>query len=604
MLPDIDALGRGVKLRIVVDKVMQPVEGWVTKEWMVKAAADAGFNVYSPRIGFDRAAEVRRAARWCAKYGIYFMPWMRGTLAAPMNDSAKGRRMVWANGTEQPLWSPNSDEFWTWTRRYIIQYAALSREVPSVLGVFLDYENYAPGKVANAYSLSFDDQVLAEFAKARAVNIPELPFGKRRDWLKKHGLSDAFHRFQVGLWRQRCRELRKAVDQINPKFRFCVYPAPGTPFIQQAVYPEWATKAAPLILADAATYGRPSRFIPQKQGLEKNRAKLIERRGIPRKAGISFIYLGGIDPVVSGADPEFCGKNAVVISDCTDGYWIFYEGPKYDRDHPHYWKWFTWANRAIAAGRLDAWREPREEPDTWFSSIFSGAGKGRLKIVPPPVTGKKVTYKAVHFRGEHLLVLPARKGQPVHVALQWHGVGHYESPIGWELRGPDGASLKKGKIPNGGSGVVQFTPKSDGMHLLAVSAGPCAWSVKWADTPVGVIAGGPFHLIGAPYRLYFSVPSGTKQFTLRVHGEGVETIRVRVRDPRNHVVAEGETSIQANARKITVTPPPGSTGAGAWCIETAKASTGVVEDNSIRLDPNLPHIVALDPNQLYRMPAR
>ena len=32
---------------------------------------------------------------------------------------------------------------------------------------------------------------------------------------------------------------------------------------------------------------------------------------------------GGIDPAVRGADPEFSGKNAVAISEVTDGYWIF-----------------------------------------------------------------------------------------------------------------------------------------------------------------------------------------------------------------------------------------------------------------------------------------
>ena len=63
-------LGRSVKLRILVDKVMQPVEGWVTKEWIVKEAAEAGFNVFSPRTGYERLAEVRQVAQWCKQHGI------------------------------------------------------------------------------------------------------------------------------------------------------------------------------------------------------------------------------------------------------------------------------------------------------------------------------------------------------------------------------------------------------------------------------------------------------------------------------------------------------------------------------------------------------
>ena len=69
-----DQLGRSVKLRVLVDKVMQPTAGWITEEWMVKATADAGFNVFSPRSGHDRLDEVRQVTTWCKRYGIYHMP--------------------------------------------------------------------------------------------------------------------------------------------------------------------------------------------------------------------------------------------------------------------------------------------------------------------------------------------------------------------------------------------------------------------------------------------------------------------------------------------------------------------------------------------------
>ena len=46
-----DRLGRDVKLKILVDKVMQPEANWTTEEWMVRETAEAGFNVYSPRHG-------------------------------------------------------------------------------------------------------------------------------------------------------------------------------------------------------------------------------------------------------------------------------------------------------------------------------------------------------------------------------------------------------------------------------------------------------------------------------------------------------------------------------------------------------------------------
>ena len=409
----VDDLGRTVKFRILVDKVMQPERGWVTEEWMVREAAEAGFNVYCPRVGYDRLEEVRRVAEWCGKYGIFHMVWMRGSLRAPEGKEAEGKRLVWSIGAEQPLWSPNSDELWNWMTRYIVEYARISAEIPSLIGVFLDFENYAPGrKEGNLYSLSYDDLIMRKFAEAKGIDLPRLPLDRRKRWLEERGLHEEFREFQVKLWRERCRALREAVDRYNPRFRFCVYPAPGTPFIVEAIYPEWATEQAPLILADACTYGRPGP-LPEAESLRRNREKLLQRMEIPRKAGINFIYIGGIDPVVRGADPEFCGKNAVMISEITGGYWVFYEGPKYKIDHPDYFKWFSWANRAISEGRFDAWHEPRQTPEHLIPQrLFSRAIETVKRLNPPAVKRERVKFEEVKLRGENLVLVAAEAGRP------------------------------------------------------------------------------------------------------------------------------------------------------------------------------------------------
>ena len=88
-------LGRSTKLRILVDKVMQPTAKWTTEEWMVKATAEAGFNVFCPRRGYDDLAAVRQVTDWCAKYGIYHMPWMRGSLAIGKGAGRRRRANGW-----------------------------------------------------------------------------------------------------------------------------------------------------------------------------------------------------------------------------------------------------------------------------------------------------------------------------------------------------------------------------------------------------------------------------------------------------------------------------------------------------------------------------
>ena len=359
-----DELGRSLKLTILVDKVMQPEAGWKTEEWMIEEAAQAGFNVFSPRRGYDDLEAVRQVTEWCAKYGIYHMPWMRGTLRVPDGAEAEGKKLVWEGGNEQELWSPNSDEFWEWTNRYIIEYAKMSAENQHLMGVFLDYENYSPGGSGNCYSLSYDDLILSKFAQAKGIELPALTLPGRKRWLEQQDLHEEFSEFQINHWRERCRALREAVDEHDPKFQLCIYPAPGTPFMLEACYPEWATEQAPLILADACTYGRSGGFLAHAEALEANLKRLSERQEAAKAMGGPFIYAGGIDPAVRGADPEFSGKNAVMISEVTDGYWIFYEGPKYQEDHADYFKWFAWANEAIAQGRFAAQHERRETPDT------------------------------------------------------------------------------------------------------------------------------------------------------------------------------------------------------------------------------------------------
>lgn len=101
------------------------------------------------------------------------------------------------------------------------------------------------------------------------------------------------------------------------------------------------------------------------QALQINHDKLTERMAWAKaQPGGPYMYAGGLDPVVKGADPEFSGRNAVMSSAITDGYWVFYEGPTYEGTHRDYFDWFTRANRAIRDGEWDFWRAPRQTPDT------------------------------------------------------------------------------------------------------------------------------------------------------------------------------------------------------------------------------------------------
>ncbi|NOY79506.1 MAG: hypothetical protein GXP31_00735 [Kiritimatiellaeota bacterium] len=352
------------KPRILVDKVLMADNGWVMTEDHVREIKAAGFNVVSPRLGGTDPVRVRKVAAMAGRHGMFYVAWMRGSLG-----TKTGLKYVYPDGHDCDVFSPNSDELWQWWERTILEHARISLEEPAMAGSFLDFENYARGRAGNCYGLSYDARIMAEFARAEKIDLPDLQPAERAPWLEKRGLARRFRAFQITGWRRRARRLRQAIDRINPRYLLLLYPAPGTLFMTEALYPEWATDQAPLILCDATTYGRQTEFLSEKEALEINRAALRRNMRVPLKHRIPFAYLGGIDPVCAGADPEFCGKNASAIAQVSDGYWVFYEGPQYGKEHPEYFRWFQQANADIASGRFELWRRPRSAPENLGETV-------------------------------------------------------------------------------------------------------------------------------------------------------------------------------------------------------------------------------------------
>ncbi|MFO8013482.1 MAG: hypothetical protein R6X20_09275 [Phycisphaerae bacterium] len=604
--PDRTALGREVKYRVLVDKVMQPTRDWVTEEWMVEEAARTGFNVFCPRAGYDRLDEVRRAAAWCRERGIFFMPWMRGTLGAPKGKEADGKRYVWADGTVEPLWSPNSDAFWDWTARYVVAYATIAAENPHLVGVFLDYENYWTKGKPNCYDLSYDDIILEKFAKARGLDLPALPVAERKAWLQEKGLHDAFAAFQVDHWRTRCRALRKAVDSRDPGFRFCVYPAPGTPFMVQALYPEWATKRAPLVLADACTYGNRSGALLLRNGLLANRDRLLERRKVPEEAGINYLYVGGIDPAVRGAGPEFSGKNADIISQATDGYWVFYEGPEYayegpdpKKNHRAYFDWFARANRDIAAGRFDLWQEPRESPDAETQAVLAlvrrlrEAGLAPLTDEPLPEKARGTTFR---IRQRHTVLIRVADGETLAGRLACRQLARYTTPCAYVLLNLDGKRLGHGHVPPGKAVEISRPPGEAGWYLLILDTGRNAARFH-ARSQHTCLVGPRLHLIHAQPRAYFLPMPGAERIRLVLESPSPgETARLVLRDPDGREVAAADT-VEKERVEVTAKIPPPARGR-PWSVDLGKAKTGGCEDMTLEFLGGAVPLLAPHPGRL------
>ncbi len=378
------ALGRTEKFRVMVDKVamLDNTDHRMTEKH-VQQYAEAGFNVVVPRNGADDYGYVRKMAKFAGKHKVFYMPWIRGGLYTPDDRRSdipaipEKKKIVSYQGVVQTKYSPNSEELWEWFTERVLTYAKISLEEAAMIGVFVDYENYSQPRgpeperkklIGDLYRISFDQDIIDKFAKSRKIEIPKLLPKHRHSWLIENKLLDAFRDFQFQQWRIRARKLRKAVDAINPRFQFCVYPFKSD-FIQQAAWREFSTKQAPVIIGDHRTYGRPKN-LSQIDGLKKHERWIRKKRkfveDFQRQHNVSLLLLGGIDPMLyQSPDHEFAGRNAVVISENCSGYWVFYELDKSatNAEHKGYVEWFSRANQAISQGQYDFWRKERQTPD-------------------------------------------------------------------------------------------------------------------------------------------------------------------------------------------------------------------------------------------------
>ena len=205
----------------------------------------------------------------------------------------------------------------------------------------------------------------------------------------------------------------------------------------------------------------------------------------------------------------------------------------------------------------------------------------------------------VRLRGENMLVIAGKAEQAVELLLKNQPVACYNSKLIWELRTAEMEKLVSGTIPHGKSDTVKFIPEKDGIYLLGLSSGPCAYSVISCNAPVDLYSGDGLSLIYSVDRLYFGVPDGVEQFTLTAKGSGAETVRVNVLDSSGNQVATGQTTTKEEMVEIQVTT--GAHNNGAWSLEFARADESVIEDHTIKLDPKLPPVLSLAPGHLFKI---
>ena len=182
----------------------------------------------------------------------------------------------------------------------------------------------------------------------------------------------------------------------------------------------------------------------------------------------------------------------------------------------------------------------------------------------------------VRYRGEY--VLYAAAGQEVRLRVGFMRVGNYEAEaIPVVVTAPSGKEAANVPVPFMQQADVVFRAAETGVHRIAVEPWANYAGIVSSTHPLSISGdASPMHFYNSPGELFFWVPAGTKEFALRVFGEGAEGVKATVCGPDGKVVQEQDNITELHQFLFTLPQPSAGE---ARSVKLAAPSEGVMEDN-------------------------
>jgi len=218
-------------------------------------------------------------------------------------------------------------------------------------------------------------------------------------------------------------------------------------------------------------------------------------------------------------------------------------------------------------------------PHTVFKRFPQFPTKG-LCYEPVSATPKFVRCTA-RIRGPSEWLLWAEAGQEVAFTVQIRRVGKGEAkPSPVSIVSPSGKT-KKLKSAEGEASYT-FTASETGGHKIVCDPGKWTATVNSATHRVCLYSeSARFHFLSTTGDYYFWVPPGTKDFAVKVSGEGDgERVKAALRDPEGNTVEEKDNIAAAHQ---FVARPKRETGGEIWSLRLDKPSASAMEDFHVQL---------------------
>jgi hypothetical protein len=192
----------------------------------------------------------------------------------------------------------------------------------------------------------------------------------------------------------------------------------------------------------------------------------------------------------------------------------------------------------------------------------------------------------------------AEKGQTVKLAMRHDPVGRHDvPPLPVAVVAPSGKACGKFSVPLKEEKEFSFEAKETGVYQIACTIKSHTVRLTSCTNPVS-IAGerSLFHFISTTADFYFLVPAGTRQFGVRLAGQGVERVKATITAPDGKKAWEEDNISES---KSFLFQPKADAGDQVWKIRLQRPGSGAFEDHFLELR-GVPPLISLQPDALLR----
>ena len=215
------------------------------------------------------------------------------------------------------------------------------------------------------------------------------------------------------------------------------------------------------------------------------------------------------------------------------------------------------------------------------------------------LTPKQLALRPFPVRRKGTFVIHACQGDEVVLALRQLRVGRYGGkPARIRAATPSGKKLTLGEVPFEEEATLKFKAPQTGLYRIPFDVGPNKIQMTSANRPAAVSGEEkPIWLIAARGDFYFYVPAGTKEFGVKIYGEGEgEAVAATIFDPQGY--KQWEKPLITAPEQFVCQPKPAQTGK-AWKVRFARPQGAAMEDFHIELQ-GIPPFLSSNPNTLFK----